>query len=127
MSFTSTTCWLRNTRAQSGRRASLHSIVAVFTVLGNDARYVVPVHPSCRVDVPVSTANNERTRRHHCSRPPVLWSFAQARSVSSSLSVFPAGLAIPSSREPDRVGRLAACAAAGHGSLRRFGARFHRR
>src|SRR5215472_14345684 len=83
----------------------------VLTMLGNDARCVVSVHPSCR-GARVSTsrpvlraANNELTGRHYRSRPPVPRSLAQARSVSSRFSVFPAaGLATPLSQGSDWVG-----------------------
>src|SRR6516164_1106669 len=54
--------------------ASLPAIVGVLTVLGNDARYVVSEHPSCR-GARLSTsrsvlgaANKERTGRHHDRR-----------------------------------------------------------
>ena len=63
-------------------------------------------------------ANNETTERDHRSKPPVLQSLTQARSVNSGFSVFPAGLAIPASQGPDWVGRVAACVAAQRGPPR---------
>src|SRR5215470_9317072 len=71
MSFNSTTYWLTNISARSRRNAECARDHRVFTVLGNDARYIVSVHTSSR-GASASTsrsvlrvADNECTDRHH--------------------------------------------------------------
>src|SRR5215469_8298642 len=106
MSFNSTTYWLTNISARSLRNAECARNHRVFTVLGNDARYVVSVHTSSR-GASVSTsrsvlrvADNEYTDRHHPDSAVI-----GASSASSNFSSFPAGQTIPRSRGPDRVER----------------------
>src|SRR5215472_17005092 len=75
------------------------SLPRSLTVVGNDARYVGQCihHLAARGCLPLGQFSappimSAREGRHHRSRPQVLWLLAQERSVSSSFSVFAAGL-----------------------------------